>query len=266
MGRLFRNAVSTVVGAAFCYPSFVLAAADPRAVLACPPARQSVARVIGRLPHDASAFTQGLLWDDGQFVESVGGYGRSEIRRTDPDTGRIAIRRTLPPDVFAEGVARVGGELVQLSWTNGRARRLDPVTLRLRGYLRYPGEGWGLSDHGDGFVRSDGTATLTFHDATSFAETRRVAVSMGGAPLTDLNELETIDGAIWANVWHSDFIVAIDPATGCVRRRMDLSAIVAEIAPTDPEAVANGIAWDAANRRLFVTGKLWPTIFEIAAP
>lgn len=222
-------------------------------------------QVIARLPHDPAAFTEGLLWHDGRLYESTGREGASEVRRIDPATGKVLARATIPAGEFGEGLALDGDTLISLTWHDGIAHRWRRDTLERAGPdLRYSGEGWGLTRAPEGLILSDGTAGLRVLDPTTFAEKRRIAVTIAGRPLRNLNELEWVDGAILANVWHSPYLVAIDPADGRVTRVIDARALVEEVAATDPEAVLNGIAWDAEHRRLFVTGKLWPTLFEIA--
>lgn len=225
-----------------------------------------VPTIVARYPHDPDAFTEGLLWDRDALVESVGLEGKSDVRRVDLATGKVRRRATIPAAQFGEGVAAWRGELVSLTWHDGIAHRWDAGTLKPRGTLRYGGEGWGLASDTAGFVRSDGSATLTFHDPATMAVRRTVRVTIAGRPLTQLNELEVVDGSILANVWHQPFIVRIDPASGRVTAVIDLRAVLAETGVTDSESVANGIAWDAARRRLFVTGKRWPTLFEIRLP
>ncbi|MDE0880806.1 MAG: glutaminyl-peptide cyclotransferase [Sphingomonas bacterium] len=221
-------------------------------------------RIIARYPHDPAAFTEGLIWHDGGLYESVGLEGRSEVRRVVLATGKVERRGSIPPSEFGEGLAAFGDRLVSLTWHKGIAHLWSPATLKAEGTLAYRGEGWGLTSDGKSLIRSDGSATLIFHDPATMAERRRVTVTIGGQKLTQINELEWVDGAILANVWHQPFLVRIDPASGRVTGVIDLRPLVAEVKATDPEAVANGIAWDAEKRRLFVTGKLWPTMFEIA--
>lgn len=224
-----------------------------------------VPRVVARYPHDRAAFTEGLIWHDGALYESVGLEGQSDVRRVNLATGRVLARARIPAAQFGEGLAAWKGGLVSLTWHDGIAHRWT-AALRPLGTLRYEGEGWGLASDARGFVRSDGSATLTFHDPATLKVTRRLTVTLNGRPLDQLNELEVVDGAILANVWHQPFILRIDPASGRVTGVVDLRAIVAEVGATDRESVANGIAWDAGRRRLFVTGKRWPTVFEIALP
>lgn len=271
--RRFRNRVAAMVLAIAA--TLVSGAAVPIAAIgqtapATPPAPTPAlvypitARIVARYPHDPAAFTEGLLWHDGALYESIGLEGRSEVRRVRLEDGKILARATLPASQFGEGLARSGDTLVSLTWTTGIGHRWDAATLKHRGSFRYTGEGWGLANDGQALVQSDGSAVLRFRDPKSFAVQREVTVTANGRPVRNLNELEVVDGAIFANVWHRNYLVRIDPATGAVTGLVDLSALVAEVAAGDPEAVANGIAWDPAKRRLFVTGKLWPTLFEIA--
>ncbi|GAA0726059.1 glutaminyl-peptide cyclotransferase [Sphingomonas japonica] len=227
------------------------------------PVRYETATVVARYPHDPAAFTQGLLWHAGKLYESTGHETESEIRRVDLASGRVEARAQLPADQFGEGLARWGDELISLTWTEGVANRWDIDTLRAVGASRYPGEGWGLAATDDSLVLSDGTADLRFVDPQTFAERRRVTVTLEGRPIPQINELEVIDGQVWANIWFSGFLIAIDPATGHVVRAVDLRPLVKEVGLADRDAVLNGIAWDAAGKRLFVTGKNWPTLFEI---
>lgn len=222
--------------------------------------------VVRRFPHDREAFTEGLVWDRDALVESVGLEGRSDVRRVDLATGKVRIRRTIPATEFGEGLVLWKGQAISLTWHDGIAHRWSAATLKPLGTMRYGGEGWGLTSDGVSLIRSDGSATLFFHDPGTMKVRRTITVTFAGRPLDQINELEMVDGAILANVWHQPFIVRIDPKSGAVTRVIDLRAIVAEIGARDPEAVANGIAWDSKARRLFVTGKRWPTLFEIRLP
>ncbi len=222
------------------------------------------ARVVARYPHDRTAFTEGLIWHDGALYESVGREGQSDVRRVRLADGRIERRATIPPAQFGEGLAVWKRELVSLTWHDGIAHRWDATTLRKVGESRFQGEGWGLTSDGKRLIQSDGSATLRFLDPTTLREQGRVAVTFAGRPLDQLNELEWVGDSLLANVWHQPVVVRIDVATGRVTQVIDLRTIVAEVAATDPEAVANGIAYDPATKRLFVTGKLWPTTYEIA--
>ncbi len=226
-------------------------------------ARQLRWEVVRSTPHDPDAFLQGLVWYDGGFFESTGRYGHSTLRRVEWPSGRVLRQVDLPPDVFGEGLARVGDRLVQLTWRNGRGFVYDLATLKQLREFRYEGEGWGLTYDGASLVLSDGTDVLTYLDSERFTPTRKLAVTWNGQPLGNLNELEFIDGAIWANVWYTDFVVQISPASGRVTSYLDLTGLRAE--PRPEGAVLNGIAYDPATRRVWVGGKLWPMLFEIRA-
>jgi glutamine cyclotransferase len=226
-------------------------------------ARQLRWEIVRSSPHDPRAFLQGLVWHDGGFFESTGRLGQSTLRRVEWPTGRVLRRVDLPPDVFGEGLARVGDRLVQLTWRSGRGFVYDLATLRLLREFRYEGEGWGLAYDGTSLILSDGTNVLTYLDPGRYTPTRTLAVTWNGQPLHRLNELEFIEGAVWANVWHTDFVVQIDPASGRVTSFLDLTGLRPSSARRQPEAVLNGLAYDPATRRLFVGGKLWPLVFEI---
>lgn len=219
--------------------------------------------VVARTPHDRTAFTEGLIWHDGALYESVGREGQSDVRRVRLADGTVEKRVTISPAQFGEGLAAWGRELISLTWHDGIAHRWDAATLKATGTSRFAGEGWGLTSDGKRLIHSDGTSTLRFLDPKTLREQARVTVTFAGKPLDQINELEWVGGSLLANVWHQPFLVRIDVATGRVTQLIDLRPLVAEVAATDPEAVANGIAYDPAARRLFVTGKLWPTMFEI---
>lgn len=244
----------------------LLAALIPAASVADAPLTVAPAQVLERLPHDSAAFTEGFFVAGGVFYESTGQVGRSFIRKVDPATGKVLKQVSVPAPYFGEGIAPVGGQIVSLTWQNGLGFRWRAADLARLGSFRYKGEGWGLASDGPLLVMSDGTPTLRVLDPKTLAVKRTIAVKLRGEPLADLNEIEIVDGEILANVWHANAIVRIDPATGAVKGLIDVSALVREVAPTDPEAVPNGIAWDKAKRRLYVTGKLWPTVFRIAWP
>lgn len=238
----------------------------PTPIVAADPVPIIPVTVIARHPHDRAAFTQGLVWHDGALFESVGREGVSEVRRVDLATGRVRARATIPAAQFGEGLASFRDELISLTWHDGIAYRWAARTLRRLGTLRYPGEGWGLAGTGTDLILSDGTDTLRVLDPATFAERRRIAVTLRGRPLDQLNELEVVDGQLLANIWHTPYLVRIDLASGKVTAIVDLRPLVAEVAAADPEAVANGIAWDPARKRLLVTGKLWPTLYEVTLP
>lgn len=238
----------------------------PAASVADAPLPVVRAQVLARLPHDRTAFTEGFFAKNGAFYESTGQVGRSFIRKVDPATGRVLRQVAVPAPHFGEGIAPVGGEIVSLTWQDGVGFRWRASDFKRTGTFRYTGEGWALASDGALLVMSDGTATLRVLDPRTMAVRRTIAVTLRGEPLRDLNEIEIVDGEILANVWHADAIVRIDPVSGVVRGLIDVSALAREVAATDAEAVPNGIAWDKARRRLYVTGKLWPTVFRIAWP
>jgi glutaminyl-peptide cyclotransferase len=226
----------------------------------------SVPVVRGKTPHDPGAFTQGLVYADGRFLESTGMYGESSLRRVDPASGRVLQEVRLPDNVFGEGLARLNGELFQLTWREHVCFVYDEVTLEKRREVTYDGQGWGLTtDGGNLLVISDGSAVLRFLDPASFREERLITVRDEGRPVAQLNELEWVRGEILANMWQTNRIARIDPATGAVRGYLDLSGLP-EPHHDDADAVLNGIAYDEAGDRLFVTGKRWQSVFEIARP
>ncbi|WP_308074805.1 glutaminyl-peptide cyclotransferase [Actinokineospora sp. PR83] len=221
------------------------------------------AQVVQRLPHDPSAFTQGLEIADGTLYEGTGLAGKSEIRATDPQTGAVASRAPLAGDLFGEGITVVDDRIWQLTWTDGVAVERDRATLAERRRVDYAGEGWGLCHDGGRLVMSDGSDALTFRDPLTFAETGRVAVrDDDGAPVRQLNELECVGGQVWANVWQTDRVVRIDPGTGRVTGVAELTGLLSgtERQGTD---VLNGIAAIPGTDEFLVTGKLWPAMFRI---
>ncbi len=220
-------------------------------------------RIIHIYPHDRQAFTQGLVYLDGHLYESTGLAGSSSLRVEDLDTGRILQFHDVPSTYFAEGLTDWANTLVQLTWQSHVALVYDRATLRLLHTFHYDGEGWGLTQDGKSLILSDGSATLKFFDPATFREVRSITVKDRGTQVTQLNELEYIHGQIYANIWHSDRIARISPATGQVLGWIDLTGLLPASQRSSGEAVLNGIAYDAAHDRLFVTGKLWPSIFEI---
>lgn len=219
--------------------------------------------VVQTYPHDRRAFTQGLAFLDGALLESTGRYP-STVRRVRLEDGELLQRRELDDAYFGEGLTEIDGRVVTLTWTSGKAFVWDTDDLTPLGEHSYPGEGWGLTDDGARLILSDGTPTLRFLDPLTLAETGRVTVTLQGRPLGRLNELEWVEGEVFANVWQTDYIVRIDPDTGVITGVIDLTSLMPDRSGLDPtDAVLNGIAWDAGARRLFVTGKNWPTLFEI---
>jgi glutaminyl-peptide cyclotransferase len=218
--------------------------------------------VVRTYPHDRSAFTQGLIWRDGFLYESTGLVGRSSLRKVDVTTGSVKQQVPVPTPYFAEGLADVGNRLFQLTWRHGRVFLYDKNTLGRVGELAYEGEGWGLCHDGRSLVMSNGSDTLTVRSAATFAVTRTVKVTMGGRPLERLNELECVDGDVYANVWTTDSIVRIDMKSGTVTARIDASGLLAPAERFGVD-VLNGIAYDPADRTFLITGKLWPKLFRV---
>jgi glutaminyl-peptide cyclotransferase len=219
--------------------------------------------VIERRPHDRTAFTQGLELHGDSLYESDGLYGKSAVRVLDPQSGAVRDKVSLDDSLFAEGLTIVGDDVVVITWREHTALVLDPATLDNRGTHSYAGEGWGVCGDGTRLVMSDGTATLRFRDPSTFAETGSVDVTLDGAPVTELNELECVDGTVYANVWHSDTIMRIDPQSGRVTATIDASGLLPDGQRSDPEAVLNGIAYDRSAGTFLLTGKLWPALFEV---
>ena len=220
-------------------------------------------RIVHAYPHDPGAFTQGLIYLNGHLYESTGLRGRSSLREEDLETGRILKYRALPSPDFGEGLTNWGNELIQLTWTADIAFVYDLNTFRLIRTFHDDYEGWGLTQNGKDLIESDGSSTLRFIDPSNFHTVRTITVRDHGKPVTELNELEYIHGEIYSNVWHTNHIARISPATGDVLGWIDLTGLLAPGEVTDPEAVLNGIAYDPVHNRLFVTGKLWPKLFEI---
>jgi glutamine cyclotransferase len=220
-------------------------------------------RVVHSYPHDAQAFTQGLVYAGGHLYESTGLQGHSSLRMVDVETGRVLQELAVPSQYFAEGLAAWGSTLVQLTWQAHTAFVYDRFSFRQLRTESYAGEGWGLAADGKELILSDGTAGLRFLDPVTFHELRRVIVRDNGIPVMQLNELEVVKGEIYANVWHTDKIARISPVNGKVLGWIDLAGLLPDAQRSDREAVLNGIAYDAAHDRLFVTGKLWPRLFEI---
>lgn len=240
------------------------------AVAACTTAKPPVAshtdayRIVHTYPHDANAFTQGLIYLDGRLYESTGLNGRSSIRMVDLSTGRVLQKYDLPVEYFGEGLTDWGSNLIQLTWKAQKGFVYDRFSFSLLRTFEYEGEGWGLTHDGTQLIMSDGTAFLRFLDPKSFRETRRIHVTdETGQAIENLNELEYIHGEIYANIWGTDKIVRISPRTGKILGWIDLSGLIDKSALVGPEAVLNGIAYDATGDHLFVTGKLWPKLFEI---
>ncbi len=264
--------IGTAIGAALaCGPPGSSAsdgAANGAAVGAAPAAAATsevrlTLEVVATYPHDPAAFTQGLLWHRGRLYESTGMYGTSSLREVELATGRIVRRLDLAPDQFAEGLALAGGHLFQLSYQSEHGWVWDVETFTQVREFGYRGEGWGLTFDGSELIQSDGSARLTFRSPVDFSLLRELSVVRAGRPQFYLNELEWVNGEIWANVWQSDEILRIDPRTGVVTGSVDASQLLSpeERRRTD---VLNGIAWDSERGLFLLTGKYWPKLFAVA--
>lgn len=248
---------ATVAGAlAACGNAHTRPEAAARAIPVCP------VTITDRLPHDPAAFTEGLFFRDGRLFESTGLEGQSAIRIVDPASGRVIRETLLPAAYFGEGIVDWGDEIISLTWQNGVGFRWNRATLQQTGSFRYPGEGWALTRNAHDIFMSDGTADLRVLDPATLTERRRIHVTAGGEPVRNLNEIEWVDGAILANIWFSDRIARIDPATGRVTAWIDLSPLRRDSGLSGDD-VLNGIAYDSQGRRLMVTGKNWPTLYVI---
>jgi glutamine cyclotransferase len=240
-----------------------LATAPPAVASPVRPIEHLGVHVLKTHPHDVASYTQGLLWYQGKLFESAGQYGRSDLREIDPETGAVRRRVALPGNVFGEGLALVGTRLFQLTWREGVAFSWDLATFAKGPEFRYAGEGWGLCFDGKRLIRSDGTDVLTFHDAATFAETGRLSVRREGQPVFYLNELECVGSEVYANVYQTDEIVRIDAATGEVTASIDASGLITPQERLAGAEVLNGIAWNPKKKLFYVTGKLWPKMFEV---
>lgn len=222
-------------------------------------------RLVATFPHDPEAFTQGLVFADGEFYESTGLNGESSLRRVEIATGKVLQELKVPEEYFAEGLALVGDELLQLTWQHRLGFAYDRKTFALKRKFSYQTEGWGIAyDASGGLVMSDGSDTLTFLDPQTQAAVKTIRVRDAGRPVPQLNELEWVDGEIWANVWTTDRVARISPKTGDVNAWIDLSTLWPRHQRQPPADVLNGIAYDKATRRIFVTGKKWPRVYQIA--
>jgi len=220
--------------------------------------------VINSYPHDDKAFTQGLFYDSGYIYESTGFWKTSSIRKVELETGNILRQEDLPDELFGEGIVRVGNFIINLTWKSELALIFDFNTFELKSYAPYKGEGWGLTSDDEVIYMSDGTTQIRVLSRTDLSEIKRIDVSANGVAVKKLNELEWIDGEIYANIWETDRIARIDPATGFVTSWIDLSGLLQDHGTvTDRTSDLNGIAYDKTAKRLFVTGKYWTHLFEI---
>jgi len=242
-----------------------LALLAPLVLTACraQPQRLS-AQVVARFPHDSGAFTEGLLYAHGYLYESTGLVGHSSVREVDPASGAVVRQRDLPPPYFGEGLALVGDRLIQLTYKAGVAFEWDRATFNPLGIFHYQGEGWGLCYDGQALYMSNGSATITRRDPDTFAVEGTITVRRSGRAVKNVNELECVGNSIYANVWLTDQILRIDKTSGRVTAVIDASALRKSLPGLDnPDAVLNGIAYDSAGKRFLVTGKLWPTLFQV---
>ena len=232
-----------------------------------PPAAAAVPvytyEVVHVWPHDRGAFTEGLTWLDGGFLESTGLNGASTLRKVDLATGEVRQQVDLPSEFFGEGATALGRKVYQLTWKNQRGFIYDLGTLEKIGEFSYAGEGWGLTTDGRSLIMSDGTNQIRFLDPATFEVTRTIGVFSDGQPLAQLNELEYVKGELFANIWQTPFVARIDPATGRLLGLVDFAGLLAPGDYDNHTDVLNGIAYDAADDRLFVTGKDWPKLFEV---
>lgn len=220
-------------------------------------------RVLEEYPHDESAFTQGLVYQNHFFYEGTGMWGISNIRKVDPFSGQVVMQRNNPDDYFGEGITIFDGKIYQLTWLSKMGIIYSLANFDSLGSFTYPTEGWGLTHDGEYLIMSDGSNILRFLDPVTFLEVKRIIVTDNGTPVYRLNELEYIKGKIFANIWFSDEIVIIDPASGDITGIIDLTGILPDSDRTPQTDVLNGIAWDEAEDRIFVTGKRWSRLYEI---
>ncbi len=219
--------------------------------------------IVNTYPHDPEAFCQGLIFEDGVLYESTGRYGRSSLRRVDLESGKVLKKYSLNEKLFGEGIAISGDQIIQLTWRSGVGIVYEKASLEPQSVFRYRGEGWGITTDGQRLLMSDGSATLRGLDSKTFRVLDTLTVRSAGVPVRWLNELEFVEGEIYANVYGSDRIARISPKTGEVLGWIDLAGLLKRRERPSSEAVLNGIAYDPEAKRLFVTGKLWPKLFEI---
>lgn len=228
-----------------------------------PPTRYRY-KIVKSFPHDRNAFTEGLEYRDGVLYEGTGLNGHSSLRKVRLETGEVLQKVEVPGQYFGEGITVLKERILQLTWKAQEGFIYDRKTMKQTGKFTYPGEGWGLTTDGKQIYMSDGSAEIRVWDGVTLKELRRITVKNGDAPVNELNELEYVNGEIWANVWQTDYILRVNPADGHVNGIVDMRGLMS---PADAAGghvdVLNGIAWDAAGKRLFVTGKLWPKIYQI---
>lgn len=232
--------------------------------LPSPEAPIQTIKIVKRLPHDTTAFTQGFLVSGTFFFESTGLNGKSSVRKIDVLTGKILDRKGLDSQFFGEGLALVDEQLFQITWLNQRGFVYDKKSLHLIREFTYIGEGWGLASDGTQLYMSNGTNVITVHSPVDFSQLRAFSVTLNGRPCDKLNELEWVEGELWANVWQTDLILRINPETGVVNAVINCEVIRKENTMTITSDVMNGIAYDKLSKQIYVTGKNWPWIFLVS--
>jgi glutaminyl-peptide cyclotransferase len=220
-------------------------------------------RIVHQYPHDKAAFTQGLVYWNGFFYEGTGLNGQSSLRQVRIETGEVVRRTPLAPEYFGEGITILNDQIYQLTWQAQLGFIYNLADFKWLRSFSYPGEGWGLTTDGHSLFLSDGTPEIRVLDAKTLTEKRRIKVHDGATPVAELNELEFVEGEIYANIWQTERIARISPQTGQVVGWIDLAGLLDPKLRSGPDAVLNGIAYDPQKKRLFVTGKLWPLVFEI---
>lgn len=227
-------------------------------------AKRLKAVVTERFPHDKYAYTQGLFFENGVLYESCGQYGTSNLRTVDITTGKVLSKSNLDSKYFAEGSVIFGGYLYLLTWREQLCMVYNPATFKKIGEIRYNGEGWGLTTDGKELIMSNGSSSITFLDPMTFMESRRIDVTLDGKPVDYVNELEYINGEIWANVYLEDYIITIDPQTGCVTSVIDCTNVYPAAVRSAHADVLNGIAYNPADGGIYITGKYWPQLYKIS--
>lgn len=266
-------AIALVLGAAassagadeIVVPAAVVPATLPPAAAAAP--QRVEIKVQEILPHDRSVFTEGLAFWNGRLFESGGEYGKSTLREVELATGKTLREVKLEPRYFGEGMTILGGKIYQLTWQEQTCFVYDATTLRKLTQIKYDGEGWGMTSDGHALIVSDGSDVIRFRDPATLATKRSIRIVYQGKPVTMLNELEYIDGRIWANVWRTNFILRIDPADGRIIDILDAAAVYPQnLRGPDVDDVLNGIAYDAKTKSIYITGKRWPQMYKVRAP
>ncbi len=262
-GRLIIGCLSLAVLASTfsCYP--IPRAVDNEPQITPQSAPIYTFTIVNTYSHDRDAFTQGLAWENGILYEGTGSYGKSSLRKVDLKTGKVLQVRVLPSEYFGEGITIFRDSVIQLTWQSNKGFVYDKNSFEVLRDFTYATEGWGITHDGKRLIMSDGTSTLYFLDANTFGPAGHIQVYHNDMPVDGLNELEYVDGQIYANIWRTDNIAMIDPHSGRVTGWIDLSGLLPPQINSTPVDVLNGIAYDDVNGRLFVTGKLWPQLFEI---